>query len=36
VKDFALIECRVPPDDLSPISVRYIKASARRSGASRR
>jgi len=30
VSDFALIECRVPPDDLSPISRRYIKASTRK------
>ena len=30
VKEFVLIECRVPPDDLSPISRRYIRASARR------
>ena len=33
VREFALIECRVPPDDLSPISRRYIRASARRAGA---
>jgi len=25
----------VPPDDLSPVSRRYIRASARRAGASR-
>ncbi len=30
VRDFVLIECRVPPDDLSPISRRYIRRSARR------
>ena len=30
MKCFALIECRVDPDDLSPISRRYIKASARK------
>lgn len=35
VKDFTLIECSVPPDDLSPISRRYIRASARRAGAGR-
>jgi len=29
-KGFALIECRVPEDDLSPISRRYIKASAKK------
>jgi indolepyruvate decarboxylase len=32
---FALIECVVPPDDLSPISRRYIKASARKARAER-
>ncbi len=30
VRDFVLIECRVPPDDLSPISRRYIRESARK------
>ncbi len=30
VKDFALIECRVPAMDLSPISRRYIRQSARK------
>lgn len=30
VDGFVLIECRVPEDDLSPISRRYIKASARK------
>jgi indolepyruvate decarboxylase len=30
VRDFALIECRVPPDDLSPITRRYIRESARK------
>jgi indolepyruvate decarboxylase len=30
VKEFVLIECRIAPDDLSPISRRYIRASARR------
>jgi indolepyruvate decarboxylase len=30
VRDFTLIECRVPPGDLSPISRRYIRQSARR------
>ena len=30
IRDFVLIECRVPPDDLSPISRRYIQESARR------
>jgi indolepyruvate decarboxylase len=28
VRDFVVIECRVPPDDLSPITKRYIRASA--------
>jgi indolepyruvate decarboxylase len=32
VGEFVLIECRVPPDDLSPISRRYIRESARRGG----
>jgi len=30
VRDFVIIECRVPPDDLSPVSNRYIRESARR------
>lgn len=30
VHDFVLIECRIPPDDLSPITKRYIRASARK------
>jgi len=30
---FALIECVVPPDDLSPVSQRYIRASARKAQA---
>jgi indolepyruvate decarboxylase len=33
VKEFVLIECRVGPDDLSPISRRYIRASARKNKA---
>jgi indolepyruvate decarboxylase len=33
VREFALIECRVPPSDISPVSRRYIRASARRGGA---
>lgn len=36
VKGFSLIECRIPPHDLSPIAGRYIKASARRGRPSRR
>jgi indolepyruvate decarboxylase len=30
VKNFVVIECRVAPDDLSPVSRRYIQASARK------
>jgi indolepyruvate decarboxylase len=33
VKEFVLIECRVDPDDLSPMSRRYIKESARKAAA---
>ena len=33
VREFALIECRVPPTDISPVSRRYIRASARRGAA---
>lgn len=38
LREFVLIECRVAPDDLSPISRRYIRESARkgREAASRR
>jgi indolepyruvate decarboxylase len=36
VKEFVVIECRVPRDDLSPITRRYIRASARRGGPQRR
>jgi indolepyruvate decarboxylase len=35
VKDFVLIEARIDPDDLSPISRRYIQASARKARAAR-
>ena len=35
VKEFVLIECRIAPDDLSPISRRYIRASARKNRAAR-
>ena len=35
VREFALIECRVPPTDISPISRRYIRASARKGAAAR-
>jgi len=30
VRSFAVIECRVPPEDLSPLGRRYIRGSARR------
>jgi indolepyruvate decarboxylase len=33
VRDFVIIECHVPPDDISPVSRRYIRASARKSRA---
>ena len=33
VKGFVLIECRVPRDDLSPISSRYIRESVRKARA---
>ncbi len=33
VKEFVLIECRVDPDDLSPMSRRYIRESARKAAA---
>jgi indolepyruvate decarboxylase len=36
VKEFVLIECRVARDDLSPISRRYIRASARKNKAALR
>ena len=30
LSEFAIIDCRTPPDDLSPVSRRYIRASARK------
>jgi indolepyruvate decarboxylase len=36
VKGFAIVECIVPPTDISPVSRRYIQASARRSRTARR
>ena len=36
VSGFVVIECRVPPTDLSPISGRYIRASARKAKAGAR
>ncbi len=35
VREFVLIECRLSPDDLSPVTRRYIRASARRAGTGR-
>lgn len=35
-KGFAIIDCRVSPDDSSPISRRYIQASARKGRAAKR
>jgi indolepyruvate decarboxylase len=35
VKDFVVIEARIDPDDLSPISRRYIQASARKARAAK-
>jgi len=32
VREFVLIECKLPPDELSPITRRYIRASAKRAG----
>jgi indolepyruvate decarboxylase len=34
-RDFVIVECIVPPNDSSPISRRYIRASARRASAPR-
>jgi indolepyruvate decarboxylase len=36
MRDFVIIECRVPPTDLSPVTRRYIRASARKSAVERR
>jgi hypothetical protein len=33
VNGFVIVEARVPPDDLSPISRRYIRESARKAQA---
>jgi indolepyruvate decarboxylase len=35
VQDFVIVECVVPPSDASPISRRYIRASARKASATR-
>jgi indolepyruvate decarboxylase len=36
VREFVLVECLVPPDDISPVSRRYIRASARKGRAAAR
>jgi indolepyruvate decarboxylase len=36
VREFVIIECIVPPADISPVSRRYIRASARKSQAAHR
>jgi indolepyruvate decarboxylase len=36
VREFVIVECVVPRDDLSPISRRYIRASARKAQAVRK
>jgi indolepyruvate decarboxylase len=36
VRDFVLIECKIPQDDLSPITKRYIRESARKARAATR
>ena len=36
VKGFSIVECRVPQDDISPVSRRYIRASAKRSQTARK
>jgi indolepyruvate decarboxylase len=30
LREFSVIECKIPPDDLSPISRKYIRESARK------
>jgi TPP-dependent 2-oxoacid decarboxylase len=30
LREFSIVECKIPPDDLSPISRKYIQQSARR------
>jgi indolepyruvate decarboxylase len=32
VRDFVIVECMIDPDDLSPVTRRYIHASARKAG----
>jgi indolepyruvate decarboxylase len=34
VKDFVVVECVIDPEDLSPVTRRYIRASVRKAGAS--
>jgi hypothetical protein len=33
VNEFVVIDCHVPKDDLSPISLRYIRESAKKARA---
>ena len=35
LRDFAIIECIIPPTDISPVSRRYIRASASKGGAAK-
>jgi indolepyruvate decarboxylase len=35
LRDFAIIECIIPPSDISPVSRRYIRASAKKSSTAR-
>jgi indolepyruvate decarboxylase len=35
LREFVIVECLVPPNDLSPVSRRYIRSSARKSQAKR-
>ena len=36
LREFAIIECITPPTDISPVSKRYIRASAKKSAAAPR
>jgi indolepyruvate decarboxylase len=35
LREFAIVECIVPPKDISPLSARYIRASAKKASAQR-
>lgn len=35
LREFAIVECIVPPTDISPLSARYIRASAKKAGTQR-